>query len=76
MVCEGTPVADTLIKAVYSAGADAIVMSTHGRSGLGRLVFGSVAEQVLRQSRIPVLLVRVSEEERKKNLQKRREAAS
>jgi len=34
------------------------VMSSHGRGGLGRLVFGSVADAVLRQSGVPVLLVR------------------
>jgi nucleotide-binding universal stress UspA family protein len=37
--------------------ADVIVMSTHGRSGLGRMVYGSVADQVLRHAAIPVLLV-------------------
>jgi len=36
-------------------GADLIALSTHGRSGLRRLVLGSVAEQVLRHSRTPVL---------------------
>ena len=76
MVREGTPVADTLIKAVYSINADALVMSTHGRSGLGRLVFGSVAEQVLRQSRIPVLLVRVSEAERREKRANRERSTS
>ena len=38
-----------------------IVMATHGRSGLGRLVFGSVADQVLRGASIPVLMVRTVE---------------
>ena len=33
-------------------------MSTHGRSGLGRIIFGSVAESVLRGTRVPILLVR------------------
>ncbi len=36
---------------------DLIVMSTHGRSGLGRLVFGSVADAVLRESGTPILLI-------------------
>ena len=36
---------------------DLIVMSTHGRSGLSRFLFGSVAEKVSRHSRVPVLLV-------------------
>jgi nucleotide-binding universal stress UspA family protein/predicted transcriptional regulator len=38
-------------------GADLIVMSTHGRSGLGRLLYGSVADQVLRETHVPVLLI-------------------
>jgi len=33
-------------------------MSTHGRSGLGRIIFGSVPESVLRGTRVPILLVR------------------
>jgi hypothetical protein len=33
-------------------------MSTHGRSGLSRLVLGSVTEEVLRQARVPLLVVR------------------
>ena len=40
---------------------DLIVMSTHGRAGLGRFVYGSVAEAVLRGSPIPVLLVPVKQ---------------
>ena len=38
--------------------ADLIVMGTHGRSGLDRLVVGSVAEKVIRQSEVPVVTVR------------------
>jgi nucleotide-binding universal stress UspA family protein/predicted transcriptional regulator len=37
---------------------DLIAMATHGRSGLGRLVYGSVADQVLCRATVPVLLVR------------------
>jgi nucleotide-binding universal stress UspA family protein len=37
-------------------------MTTHGRGGLGRAVFGSVAEAVLRQAPCPVLLVRINPE--------------
>lgn len=40
---------------------DLIVMATHGRSGLSRWAFGSVAERVLRQAHCPVLLIRASE---------------
>lgn len=39
-------------------------MSTHGRSGLGRLVFGSVADQVLREAGLPILLIRSREQQR------------
>jgi nucleotide-binding universal stress UspA family protein len=43
-------------------GADLIVMGTHGRRGLKRLVLGSVAESVVRHVTCPVLLIRASEE--------------
>ena len=55
---EGIPIADHLIDEANSLGVDTIVMSTHGRTGVGRLLFGSVAENVLRQAEMPVLLVR------------------
>jgi len=41
--------------------ADLIVLGTHGRRGLGRVVMGSSAEQILRTSAVPVLLVRAPE---------------
>ena len=41
---------------------DMICMSTHGRSGLGRLMIGSVTEKVIRKSRKPVLTVPVEDE--------------
>jgi nucleotide-binding universal stress UspA family protein len=47
-----------ILAAARAAGADLIAMSTHGRSGLGRLLFGSVAEHVLRQAEVPVFLMR------------------
>ena len=40
---------------------DLIVMTTHGRSGLGRLILGSVAESVLRGTTTPILLIRAPE---------------
>jgi nucleotide-binding universal stress UspA family protein len=45
-------------EAARAYGADLIVMTTHGRSGLGRLILGSVAEQVLRATTAPILLLR------------------
>ncbi len=40
------------------AGADMIVMGTHGRKGVAHLLMGSVAESVLRKSEVPVLCIR------------------
>jgi nucleotide-binding universal stress UspA family protein len=56
-VRRGEPVAE-ILEGAREAGADLIAMTTHGRGGLGRLLFGSVAEAVLRQSEVPVLLMR------------------
>lgn len=55
--------ARVILDAVRELRVELIAMTTHGRTGLGRLLFGSVAEQVLRRSPVPVFLVRVSEEE-------------
>jgi nucleotide-binding universal stress UspA family protein len=58
--------ADVVLDQARAHHADLIAMTTHGRGGLGRLVFGSVADTVLRRAPCPVLLVRGSdiEEER------------
>jgi len=50
--------ASLIIDAVQRLGPDLVVMATHGRRGLKRLVLGSVAEQVVRESSVPVLTVR------------------
>jgi nucleotide-binding universal stress UspA family protein len=52
------PPAESIIDAARVRGIDLIVMSSHGRSGLGRLVLGSVAETVLRGATTPILLLR------------------
>ena len=51
---------DAIAKAVNRLGADLVVMSSHGRSGLGRAVRGSVAEHVTRVAPKPVLIVPAS----------------
>lgn len=51
-------VCDAILKEAHDTGAELIVMGTHGRRGLKRLALGSDAELVLRDSRVPVLLVR------------------
>lgn len=53
----GAP-APAIIDAAQLNSADLIVMMSHGRSGLGRLVMGSVAESVLRGTTTPILLLR------------------
>jgi nucleotide-binding universal stress UspA family protein len=52
--------ADEIIKAAEESKADLIAMSTHGRSGLRRLAFGSITDKVLRRSPVPVLMVRAA----------------
>jgi nucleotide-binding universal stress UspA family protein len=54
-VLTGNP-AKEIIKYSQSKGVDLIIMSTHGRSGVSRIVFGSVADKVIRQTEVPVLL--------------------
>lgn len=54
------PAAPAIIDAARAHKVDLIVMTTHGRSGLGRLVFGSVAEAVLRGTTLPIFIVRPS----------------
>lgn len=49
---------DAVVTHAHSELVDLIAMSTHGRSGLGRLVYGSVADHVLRHAGAPVLLIR------------------
>ncbi len=56
-VVEGDP-GRAIIDTAHERNADLIVMATHGRSGLSRLVLGSVADRVLRDSHLPVLMVR------------------
>ena len=59
VLAAGEP-ADEIAAAAEREGCDLIAMATHGRTGLARLLLGSVAEAVLRQSEIPVVLVRHS----------------
>ncbi len=60
MVTSGNA-ADEILKAVDETNADLIAMSTHGRSGLRRLAFGSITDKVLHGSHVPVLMVRAPE---------------
>ena len=59
-VRRGEPVSE-ILAGVREAKADLIMMTTHGRRGFGRLLFGSVAEAVLRHADVPVFLMRQTE---------------
>jgi nucleotide-binding universal stress UspA family protein len=59
-VRRGEPV-EEIVDCAREVDADLIAMTTHGRSGLGRWLFGSVAEAVLREAEIPVFLMRMTE---------------
>ena len=54
----GRYVSDLILEDARAWNADLIVMGTHGRRGLNRLLMGSDAERVLRATPVPVLLVR------------------
>jgi nucleotide-binding universal stress UspA family protein len=58
-VVTGIP-ADSIVRVASETPCDWIVLGTHGRSGIGRLLLGSVAEAVLRKARCPVLTVKTS----------------
>jgi universal stress protein A len=57
LVMTGDPAVEVL-QTVARLGIDLIVMATHGRKGLRRLVLGSVAERVVREAQCPVLTVK------------------
>lgn len=51
-------IAEELLKKAKSADADVVVMTSHGRTGIGRMIMGSVADEVLRHANMPVMIVR------------------
>jgi nucleotide-binding universal stress UspA family protein len=55
---DGRPVSDVILAEAKKFRADLIVMGTHGRRGINRLLLGSDAERVLRDATVPVLLIR------------------
>jgi len=57
-VVEGHAIYRGVLETAEAIGADLIVMGSHGRKGLERLVLGSVAAQVLSHAHLPVLIVR------------------
>ena len=55
-IVSGEPAVE-ILKTIESEGIDLVVMGTHGRKGLEHTVFGSVAENVVKKSPVPVLVV-------------------
>ena len=55
--------ADGILKCSAEFGADMIVVGTHNRTGIDRLFMGSIAESVVRHSKVPVLVVPLRESE-------------
>jgi nucleotide-binding universal stress UspA family protein len=60
------PAAETIVDFASDELADLIVMGTHGRTGLGHALIGSVAEQVVRRAPCPVLTLRADRTEKPK----------
>lgn len=54
----GKDIASVLCRVADECEADLLVVGTHGRQGIGRLLLGSVAEALLRRASVPVLVVR------------------
>src|ERR1051325_8908863 len=60
LIAHGEPAAE-IVRVAEERGAGLIVISSHGRTGLGRILFGSTAESVVRHARCPVLVVKPRE---------------
>ncbi len=56
------PTADAVMQAADELGADLIVVGSHGRTGVARRVLGSIAEEITRSAKIPVLIVHAHED--------------
>lgn len=61
LVWEGEP-ADAILAAAESEGADVIVIGISGRTGVGRILLGSVSDDVVRRATVPVMVVRAPRE--------------
>ncbi|MGJ3240172.1 MAG: universal stress protein [Anaerolineae bacterium] len=57
-VIEGTGVAAIICDYINEEGADLVVMSSHGRTGVTRWLFGSVAHKVMQGVNVPVMIIR------------------
>ncbi len=55
-----------IVEASYNLGVDVVVLGSHSRRGLDKILMGSVAEKVLRKSKIPLYIIPVSEKDKAK----------
>jgi len=62
MVRVGNP-ADVILDCVADMDINLIIMGSHGKKGLSRLLMGSVAETIVRRASCPVLIVKVDEKD-------------
>jgi universal stress protein A len=60
LIASGDPAAG-IIATIGETGSDLVVMGTHGRTGISRVLLGSVAEKVVREAPVPVLTVHPTE---------------
>ena len=58
-VVSGGSAAGAILAEAERAPGTVVVMATHGRGGLGRLIFGSTANEVLQKATVPILLIRI-----------------
>ncbi len=59
--------AEEVVNLAKKENADLIIMGTHGRQGIDRMLFGSVAEKIIKSSPVPVLTIRPKDEEEEEN---------
>jgi len=58
---QGSPIGDIIVNYAKNNNTDLICIATQGHSGLGRVVFGSVADYVIRKSGLPILVIKPQE---------------
>jgi nucleotide-binding universal stress UspA family protein len=64
VVAHGGDAANEIVRVARERDVDLIVISSHGRTGLGRIIFGSTAESVVRHAHCPVLVVKPEESDK------------
>jgi nucleotide-binding universal stress UspA family protein len=62
---EGTGVASIICDYINDEGADLVVMSSHGNTGITRWLFGSIAQKVMHEVHVPVMIIRPDKDSKK-----------